>query len=268
MTPPSNGKVPEPMVPLPLIGIPTSVRVRNGISIHSVPEDEITAAMDAAGAMPVLIPALGSALDIPSLLARLDGLLVAGAISNIEPRHYGGTPATSESPIDPQRDATALPLIRDALDAGVPLLAICRGLQELNVALGGSLHQQVHELDAMLDHRCPPDAKPAVMFQGAHKVSFAEGGVLAAIALTALGSDEATVNSLHGQAIDRLGAGLVVEARAPDGIVEAVRVKDAPAFAIGIQWHPEWQATRDKLSAAIFRAFGDAARARAQGRGG
>lgn len=258
------------MVSRPLIGIPTSVRVRGGISVHSVPEDEITAAMDAAGAMPVLIPVLAGALEAGAVLARLDGLLVAGAISNIEPHHYGGVPRTSGSPVDPARDATVLPLIRHAVDAGVPLLAICRGLQELNVALGGSLHQAIHELDAMLDHRCAPDAPPEVMFQDAHRVSFAEGGVLAAIALTALGSDQATVNSLHGQGIDRLAPGLVIEATAPDGIVEAVRVKDAPAFAIAIQWHPEWRATRDKLSAAIFGAFGDAARdrAQAQGRGG
>ncbi len=251
----------------PLIGIPTSVRVRNGIAVHSVHEDEITAAMDAAGGMPVLIPALGEALDTASVLARLDGVLIAGAISNIEPHHYGDVPRTSGSPIDPARDATALPLIRDALEAGVPLLAICRGLQELNVALGGSLHQEIHELDAMLDHRCAPDAPPAVMFQDAHEVSFAKGGVLAGIARAAIGGDQATVNSLHGQGIDRLADGLVIEARAPDGIVEAVRVKDAPAFAIGIQWHPEWQATKDKLSAAIFRAFGDAARDRAQAQG-
>ncbi|MEE8515012.1 MAG: gamma-glutamyl-gamma-aminobutyrate hydrolase family protein [Alphaproteobacteria bacterium] len=258
------------MMPLPLIGIPTSVRVRNDVSVHSVHEDEITAAMDAAAGMPVLIPALGGALDTASLLARLDGLLVAGAISNIEPHHYGDVPRTSTSPVDPQRDATALPLIRDAIDAGVPLLAICRGMQELNVALGGSLHQQIHDLDGKMDHRCPPDAPAAVRFQDAHKVSFAEGGVLAGIAQAAIGTDQATVNSLHGQGIDRLAVGLVIEARAPDGIVEAVRVKDAPAFAIGIQWHPEWQATEDKLSAAIFRAFGDAARdrAQAQGRGG
>ncbi len=251
------------MAPLPLIGIPTSVRVRGGISVHSVHEDEITAAMDAAGAMAVLIPALGSALEAAPLLARLDGLFVAGAISNIEPHHYGDVPRTDGTPADPQRDATALPLIRHALDGGVPLLAICRGLQELNVALGGSLHQQIHELDGKMDHRCAPDAPPEVMFQDAHQVSFAAGGVLCAIARDALGTDEATVNSLHGQGIDRLAAELVVEATAPDGIVEAVRVKDAPAFAIGVQWHPEWRATEDKLSAAIFRAFGDAARARA-----
>lgn len=256
------------MVSRPLIGIPTSVRVRNDIAVHSVNEDEITAAMDAAGGMAVLIPALGESLDIAGLVARLDGLLIAGAISNIEPHHYGATPATPVSVVDAKRDATALPLIREALEAGVPLLAICRGMQELNVALGGSLHQEIHNLEGAMDHRCQPDAPAAVMFQAAHRVSFAEGGVLAGIARAAIGGLEATVNSLHGQGVDRLAGGLVVEAVAPDGIVEAVRVKDSPGFAIGIQWHPEWRATEDKLSAAIFRAFGDAARVRAQGRGG
>ena len=237
------------MVSRPLIGIPTSVRVRNGIAVHSVPEDEITAAMDAAGTMPVLIPALGGTLDTAALLARLDGLLVAGAISNIEPHHYGDVPRTSGSPIDPARDATALPLIRPALAAGVPLLAIRRGLQELNVALGGTLIQHIpDEIAGALAHEQPnPRTEPG------HAVAIAKDTLLGRIT----GAAEMQVNSAHHQAVGEVAGGTVVNATAPDGVIEGIEL-GAARFVLGVQWHPEFDI--DPADRKIFSAFVDAAR--------
>ncbi|MBF0394998.1 MAG: gamma-glutamyl-gamma-aminobutyrate hydrolase family protein, partial [Alphaproteobacteria bacterium] len=157
---------------------------------------------------------------------------------------------------------TTLPLARAALAAGVPLLAICRGIQELNVALGGSLHARVHAVPGFDDHRSDPSRDLDSQFGPAHRVFLTPGGLLAKLAE----ATSAEVNSLHGQGIDRLAPGLIVEARAPDGLVEAVRVEDASAFALAVQWHPEWNFRSNPLSAAIFRAFGAAASARAMRR--
>jgi len=189
--------------------------------------------------------------------------MLTGSPSNVEPHRYGG-PASAEGTLhDAERDATTLPLIRAAIDMGVPLLGICRGFQELNVAFGGTLHQRVHEVPGMRDHREDKTAPVEVQYAKAHPVRLAPDGLLARIA----GTDELRVNSVHGQGIDRLAPGLSVEATAPDGLVEAVRVDGAGAFALAVQWHPEWRFWEDSASAALFAAFGDAARARAERRG-
>ena len=229
---------------------------------HAAGDQYLRAVLDGAGGLPLLIPALGGPLEAGELAARLDGLLITGSPSNILPDHYGGEPSEPGTLHDPDRDATTLPLIRAALAAGVPLFGICRGLQELNVALGGTLHQRVHELPGKHDHRWD-DADPLEKQYGpAHPVRVCPGGVLE----RALGAGEITVNSLHWQGIDQLAAGLRVEAEAPDGLIEAVSVRDAATFALAVQWHPEWRFAENPASQALLGAFGAAARARAGGR--
>jgi putative glutamine amidotransferase len=247
----------------PLIGIPACMGWRDGFGFHQVGDKYVDAVVDGAGALAVLIPALGPRLEIDPLLARLDGLLVTGSPSNVEPHHYGGPPAPADGARDPHRDATTLPLIRRALARGVPLLAICRGLQELNVALGGTLHQEVHSLPGRLDHRSDKAVPPGERYGDVHPVRLAPAGYLWDLLD---GAEAIMVNSLHGQAIDRLAAGLVVEATAPDGTIEAVRVADAPAFALAVQWHPEWRVLDNPVSRRLFAAFGTACRARARSR--
>ena len=242
----------------PLIGIPACVKEVDGLPFHAVGEKYITAVADAAGGLPWVIPALGEFYDLPDLVARMDGLFVTGSRSNLEPHRYGRTLERAESPHDPARDATTLPLIREALAQGLPVFAVCRGLQELNVALGGTLHQQVHLVEGKLDHRMVQNASYEEAYGPRHAVRITPGGILHRL----LGKTEIEVNSLHWQAIDRLAEGLAVEAVAPDGVIEAVSVASARGFALGVQWHPEFRATENPVSMALFGAFSDAAQAR------
>ena len=246
----------------PLIGLSASVKTdADALSFHAVADPYIAAVVRGAGAVPVLLPALGGDLDVRETLARLDGLLLTGSVSNVEPLRYGGDMSCPAEPLDQRRDATVLPMIAAALEMGLPVLGICRGMQEINVALGGTLHQRVHEVDGRDDHRCD-DSKPvAERFAPRHPVRLVAGGLLASLA----DGLEATVNSLHGQGIDRLAPGLVVEAMAADGLIEAVRAP-AAAFMVGVQWHPEWSLATDPFARALLASFGAAARARARGR--
>jgi putative glutamine amidotransferase len=240
----------------PLIGIPCCFRELNDHPFHVVGDKYIRAVSEAAEGTPLLVPALGGALDLADLVGRLDGLLITGARSNVEPRHYGGEASREGTLHDPARDATTLPLIRMAVERDLPVLAICRGIQELNVALGGTLHQLVHEVQGRADHRTPPGPPQAERYaHRAHPVRLAPGGVLAGVA----GVEEIWVNSLHGQGVDRPAPGLIVEAEAPDGQIEAVRVPGR-RFAIGVQWHPEFAVMAHPFSRALFEAFGEACR--------
>ena len=250
--------------PPPLVGVSASVKQIRESPFHAVHEKYLTALVDGAGAQPVVIPALADAGDVEPLLARLDGVLLTGCPSNVEPHHYGGPPSRPDVLHDAQRDGTVLPLIRAAVARAVPLFCICRGIQELNVALGGSLHQHLHEVPGRDDHRRDREAPVAEQLAPRQAIAITPGGLLARLA----GGTQAMVNSLHGQGIDRLAAGLAVEAVAGDGTIEAVRVADAPAFALGVQWHPEWDVRDTALYAALFRAFGDACRRRAASRTG
>jgi len=243
----------------PLIGIPVCVRETDRQLFHVVGQKYITAVAEAAGGLPLLIPALGGQYDFADLVGRLDGLLMTGSPSNVAVHHYGGPPDRPESPQDPARDATNLPLIMAAVAAGLPMFCICRGFQELNVALGGTLHTQVHAEPERLDHRAPQGSYDE-RYVPRHTVRMTAGGLLAGL----LGPGEILVNSLHWQGIDRLADDLFVDGEAPDGTIEAVRVKGARAFALGVQWHPEYRATENPVSATLFRAFGDAARVRAR----
>ncbi len=245
--------------PVPLVGVTTCTKVLDEHSFHAVGEKYVSAVVEGAGALPLLIPARGADLDLDDLLARLDGLMLTGSPSNVEPHHYGGPPSRPQTPHDAKRDATVLPLVTRAVDACVPVLAMCRGLQELNVAYGGSLHAHLHEVPGKMDHRRDRAAPFPEQYAPRHPIALTPGGQLAALA----GALEVEVNSLHGQGVDRVGEGLVVEATAPDGTVEALRVSGAPAFALAVQWHPEWRVLENPFYAAIFAAFGDAARERA-----
>jgi putative glutamine amidotransferase len=247
----------------PIIGIPACLVARDGFGFHQVGAKYVDAVLDGAGGLPLLIPALGGRLDPDALLDGLDGLLLSGSPSNVEPHHYDGPLAPPASASDPARDATALPLIRRAIARAVPLFAICRGIQELNVALGGSLHQEVHALPGRRDHRSDKTVSLPERYGPAHEVSLAPGGMLQKLLG---GAARIVVNSLHGQAIDRLAPRLAVEATAPDGTIEAVRVDGAPGFALGVQWHPEWRVLEHPVSRRLFAAFGAACRARADAR--
>lgn len=208
--------------------------------------------------VPVLIPASGTAADVETLLDRLDGIILTGSRSNVQPSLYGGPPHPEGVHEDHARDAATLPLIRAAVAHGMPLLAICRGFQELNVALGGSLHQRLQDLPGRIDHTTPMQPSSKVRTGKAHSVRIVPGSWLHRVA----GATEIKVNSLHNQGINRLAPGLVAEGTAPDGTIEAVRVANAPGFAVGIQWHPEYDFPTDAVSRRIFEAFGDAVWAR------
>jgi putative glutamine amidotransferase len=243
----------------PLIGIPADRRVVGAHPFHMVGEKYARAVIDAAGGAPLLIPSLAEELGFDELLERLDGLLFTGSPSNVEPQRYDGPPSAPGTLHDPARDATTLPLIRKAVTAGVPVFGICRGFQEMNVAFGGTLHQKLHELPGHLDHRDDERQPLDVQYGPAHEVTLEPGGVLRSLA----NSDRVRVNSLHSQGIDSLGDDLAVEARAPDGVIEAFRVRDARRFALAVQWHPEWKVMSNPFSRALFAAFGDASRERA-----
>lgn len=245
-----------PSASAPLIGVTACIRSLGRGPVHSVNEKYIRAVTEGIGGLPVIIPALGSGDDIAAVIARLDGILLTGSPSNVEPHHYGGTPSRPGTLHDPRRDSTTLPLIRMAVAAGLPILALCRGHQELNVALGGTLHQNVHELPGKRDHRAPPDQPNEIRYAPAHPVRLQRGGLLAGFTSEL----EVQVNSLHAQAIDRPAAGLVVEAVSSDDVVEAVRLAGSPGFGLGIQWHPEWSIATSPFSAAIFAAMGNATR--------
>lgn len=244
---------------LPLIGIPADRRLYGKHYFHMVGEKYIEAIAQGANAVPVLVPALGSEIDLPALLDACDGLLLTGSASNVEPQHYGGPAPKPGTLHDPNRDATTLPLIPRAVAAGLPVLAICRGFQEMNVAYGGTLNPRLHEVPGNLDHREDESFPLDVQYAPAHEVLLEPGGELQKIA----GRDRLKVNSLHSQGVEKLGADLAIEARAPDGVIEAFRVARARAFALALQWHPEWQFAKDSFSSALFAAFGAASRQRA-----
>jgi len=244
----------------PLIGIPADRRMVGHHPFHMVGEKYARAVIDAAGAAPLLIPSLAEELGFEELVERLDGLLFTGSPSNVEPHHYDGPPSAPGTLHDPARDATTLPLIRHAVDSGVPVFGICRGFQEMNVAFGGTLHQKLHEVPGLLDHRDDEKQPLEVQYGPAHDVTLEPGGLLRSLA----DDDRIRVNSLHSQGIERLGPPLAVEARAPDGVVEAFRVRAAASFALAVQWHPEWQVMTNPFSRALFAAFGKAAAERSR----
>jgi putative glutamine amidotransferase len=222
---------------------------------YTVLADRYALAVTQLRMQPVLFP-MAEAEDIPCLLPLVDGVLLTGSPSNVEATRFGAQALPTDL-LDPRRDRLTMHLVREALVKAVPLFGVCRGLQEINVALGGSLHQALHEEPGMLDHREPRDADLAAQFAERHEVLLEPGSVMAQWA----GGTRAMVNSLHGQGLKRLGEGLVAEARAPDGLVEGVRVQGAGAFAYGVQWHPEWRHAQHPFYQRTLEAFADACRA-------
>ena len=244
----------------PLVGISCCTKSFGlyGTPNHAASDTYVRAVDQVMGAVPVLLPANGDTADIGTLLARLDGIILTGSRSNVHPAFYGGPPHAEGTPEDAKRDAVTLRLIRAAVTAGMPLLAICRGLQEMNVALGGSLHQRLQDLPGRLDHSTPLHPDPRIRIGKAHGLMVARDSWLYRVAQ----SDGIAVNSLHNQGIDRLAPGLVIEATAPDGTIEAIRMPAARALTVGVQWHPEYDFTSDAVSRGIFAAFATAVRGR------
>ena len=245
--------------PTPVIGVSACRKYIAPHPFHAVGEKYLAALSVASRGLPLMIPALGRGVRSDELLSQLDGLFLTGSPSNVEPHQYQAEVVDPEIVHDPHRDATTLPLIRRAVEIGVPLLAVCRGCQEMNVAFRGTLHQKVQEVDGLMDHREDPSRPLAARYGPAHDVRLEPRGLLAGLA----GRDTLPVNSLHAQGVERLGEGLRVEAVAPDGLIEAFRVEGAESFACGVQWHPEWQVLDNPFSTALFEAFGDACRTRA-----
>jgi len=246
---------PSPLV----VGISACHRFVRYAYFHCVNDRYVDVVAEALGGLPFLIPALGPRLDLRDMVDRLDGLLLTGSPSNVEPHLYEGGDSETPELHDPRRDQTTLPLIRAAIETGVPVLAICRGIQELNVALGGTLTQRVQTVPGRFDHRSQRNPDPDVNYAPAHAVHLTPGGYLQRLFG---GVDDLVVNSLHQQAIDRVARPLVVEGVAPDGTVEAVWMPEAASLTLGVQWHPEFRFAENPDSMRLFEAFGAACRDR------
>ncbi|MEI7712184.1 MAG: gamma-glutamyl-gamma-aminobutyrate hydrolase family protein [Rhodospirillales bacterium] len=240
----------------PLVGISCCTKQFGvfGMANHAASDTYVRATDHVVGAVPVLMPANGPMADVETLLDRIDGIILTGSRSNVHPDFYDGPPHAEGTWEDQARDRMTLPLIKAAVARGVPLLAICRGFQELNVALGGTLHQHVHDIPGRMDHRENENAPLDIQYGPAHAVAVTPGGMLARLT----GAQTFQVNSLHHQGIDRLAPGLVVEGVAPDGQIEAVSMPEAKGFLLGLQWHPEWRWVENPQSRAMFTAFGAA----------
>ena len=252
--------------PKPLIGVPANTN-RNNVRHspqHTVAGKYMQSIMDGADGVPMMIPAFGETLHFDTLLDAIDGLLLTGGLANVEPHHYGGPPFPEDEVTDPGRDATVLPLVRACVDRGIPVFGICRGIQEMNVALGGTLHYRVHLLPGRMDHRMRRDTEDMdLRYAPRHSITLTEGGYLRSL----VGEETVMVNTLHGQGVDAPALGMEIEALAEDGTIEAIRLKDAESFAVGVQWHAEWKIHEHDLSRRLFEEFGNAARASAVRRG-
>jgi putative glutamine amidotransferase len=240
----------------PIIVIPCCTGTVGGLPADVVVRKYAVAVVEGSECQPLFVPVGQGLADIGSVLEVASGILLTGAISNVHPMHYGDEEPILPDAIDRDRDAVTLPLIPAAIECKVPIFAICRGFQELNVALGGTLHQAVHALEDYADHREPAVKDFDVMFAARHPVT------LMGELKKWLGQDQIIVNSLHGQGIKTLAKPLVAEAFAEDGLVEAARAASGHPFSLGVQWHPEWQIHSNPQSQALFRRFGDAARGR------
>jgi putative glutamine amidotransferase len=229
-------------------------------TVDVIPVDAIAKALDA---VPILIPALGDDLDIDGLLARVDGVVLPGGLTNVHPAHYKREATEADEPFDPHRDATALPLLRRAVELGTPMLMICRGLHELNVAFGGAMRPEPSDRPEKEKHGTPESARTeAERYRLRHQLNIVPGGMLARL----VGKEQVLVNSCHSQLVDVLAPGLLCEATANDGTIEAVSVKDARGFALAVAFHPEFWVEQDTFSRAIVEAFGDAVRTHAASR--
>lgn len=245
----------------PLVWLPVDRRVLgedgDGMPYAVVGDKYVRAVKTAANAQPVLFP-LADVSQIGALLNLVDGVLLTGSPSNVHPQHFDQSVEDPTLPLDPERDAITLALVKACLAAGIPILGICRGFQEINVALGGSLLQTVHAQPGKLDHRGPENTSVDEAYRPVHEVEFAADSQFAKWS----GGTRQQVNSLHGQGIDRLAKGLRAVGHAGDGLVEAVEIEGARHFAFAVQWHPEWRVAENRFYSAIFKAFGEACQQR------
>ncbi len=248
--------------PVPVVAVATDLKELHGQAVHAVARKYVDPLLEISGCLPLLLPAFGASTPVDAVLASVHGLLFSGSPSNIEPHHYGELLDNPASPSDPDRDATTLPLIRAAIARGIPVFGICRGFQEINVALGGTLLQQVHCTEGYADHREDETLPIEQQYGPAHEVRAVRGGWLEQL----IGLPAWQVNSLHGQGIKRLAPGLAPQAHAPDGLVEAYIHDSSPGLLLAVQWHPEWRAGANPVSRALFEVFGDACRAYAERR--
>lgn len=237
-----------------VIGMVADYVLREPHYSHMVGHKYVRAVVDGMNATPVLWPALGDDSPLDQWLSMVDGVMLTGSYSNVEPRHYHGTPSDPDTAHDPVRDATTLPLIKAALTHNVPLLGLCRGYQEINVALGGTLHQKVHEQKPFMDHREDKDLPLEGQYAPVHNVTLTPDGYL----YNALQKPSIMVNSLHQQGVDKLADSLQVEGVADDGLIESFSLRDPANFLLGVQWHPEWQVTKNPDSMKLFSCFADA----------
>ncbi|MGV8899674.1 MAG: gamma-glutamyl-gamma-aminobutyrate hydrolase family protein [Burkholderiaceae bacterium] len=241
----------------PLVIVPACTLQQGPHPYYVAQMKYVDAVLTGAACLPLILPALGDRIDWDALLSAVDGVMLTGSPSNVHPSHFGQTVHNPALPLDAARDATTLPLIRAALERGLPLFAICRGMQEVNVALGGTLHQALHENVGFNDHREDKNLPHEDQYGPIHAVTLTPGGLMAQVLD---GVTRVLVNSLHGQGIDRLAPGLRVEAVAEDGLVEAYSVANASGFALAVQWHPEWHVTENPVSMKLYAAFGAACR--------
>lgn len=248
----------------PIVIVPACTREIGPHPYHAAQYKYVDAVVKGAACTPLVLPALGQEIDLEVVLGIADGIMLTGSASNVHPSYYEQDVHDPALPQDPARDATTLPLIRAALERGIPIFAICRGFQEMNVALGGSLHQAVQEVAGKMDHRENPDDTIDNQYGPAHPISLTQGGLMSRI-LGGVG--QITVNSLHGQGIDRLAPSIAIEAVADDGLVEAFSVPSARGFALALQWHPEWRILDNPDSMKMFGAFGRACRDYRAGKG-
>lgn len=242
----------------PVIGIIGNVALLNDeYPVHTAGTMNTAAIAEVAGCMPLIVPADPGFVAVPELLELCDGFLLTGGRPNVHPEEYGEAPRPAHGDFDRARDNVTLALVRACVERGQPFFGVCRGFQEVNVAMGGTLDPEIRELPGRANHRMPPEGSLDEKFELRHKVRFTEGGVFHRV----IGSAEVMTNTLHGQGIRSAGERIVVDGSAPDGTPEAVYVKGAPGFTLSVQWHPEYRAAEDPVSRRLFEAFGDAARA-------
>jgi putative glutamine amidotransferase len=248
----------------PVVGVIGNAHlIEKRFPVQIAGEKNLRAVAEVAGALPLIFAGSPEITDIDSLLEVVDGVLLTGGRANVHPSRFNSEPHAKHEPYDESRDALALALIEDCVERGIPIFGVCRGLQEMNVAYGGTLHPEIRELPGRMNHRMPrlesgeihPD--PAVVFADRHDVKLAPGGVFARL----LGRETIRVNSLHGQGILEPGWRVVIEGVAEDGTVEAISIADAPGFAVGVQWHAEYDPQHNPVNRALFQAFGEAMRA-------
>lgn len=242
----------------PVIGIiSNSYLINDDYPTHAGGTMNSCAIAQVADCLPLLVPSDPSLVSVDELLAVCDGFLLTGGRPNVHPAEYGEVETPAHGDFDRGRDAVVLPLVRACVDRGQPIFGVCRGFQEVNVAMGGTLYPEIRDLPGRDNHRMPPDGTLAEKFALRHVVTLVENGPFHRL----LGAQEVMTNTLHGQGIKTAGAGVVIDGHAPDGTPEAIYIKDAPGFTLSVQWHPEWNAANDPVSRPLFSTFGDAARA-------